>query len=79
VQLARTVAYGQLPVKVPVEPADALAFASCADNNHVGRRMADLRADCRQLSTSVPVILTQIQLAGERLAAVLMAAFPGPR
>jgi hypothetical protein len=68
-------------VKVPLEPTDALAFASCADNNHVGRRMADLheRITDSYEHASVPVILTQIQLAGERLAAVLMAAFPGPR
>ena len=78
-KLARTITYARLPVAPPVEPAAAAySLASCDDNNHVGRRMADLH---EQISgayeqASVPVITRQLRLAGERLAAVLKSAFP---
>jgi hypothetical protein len=70
--LARKVTYGKLPVTPPIEPA-AAELLSCDDNNHVGRRMAELHeqvADSYQQS-SMPVIIKQISLAGERLAATL--------
>jgi hypothetical protein len=78
--LARTVAYGQLPAKPPVEPADALTLSSCADNNQVGRRMADLHEEITDTyeRASIPVIIGQIRLAAQRLAATLNAAFPEP-
>src|SRR5262245_3145053 len=78
--LARTVAYGRLPVPPPIEPAGssaastssppAAALLTCADNNHVGRRMAalDEKLDAAYQTVIVPVILTQLKLAGERLA-----------
>jgi S1/P1 Nuclease len=76
--LARTVAYGRLPVKAALEPASALTLSSCADNNNVGQRMASLHEQLAETyqRASEPVILSQIRLAGERLAAVLKAAFP---
>ena len=78
-ELARMVTYEKLPVAPPIEPvAAAYSLASCDDNNHVGRRMADLHeqiADGYE-QASVPVIVKQIRLAGERLAAVLKSAFP---
>jgi hypothetical protein len=78
-KLARTVSYARLPVAPPVEPvAAAYSLASCDDNNHVGRRMADLHEQIAEdyEQASVPVIIEQLRLAGERLAAVLKAAFP---
>jgi hypothetical protein len=76
--LARTVAYGKLPIRVPMEPVGTFSLASCNDNNHVSRRMAVLgeKIDARYERDSVPVIFGQLRLAAERLAAVLLAAFP---
>jgi hypothetical protein len=79
-ELARKVTYKKLPVAPPLEPvAAAYSLASCDDNNHVGRRMADLHEQIGAAyeKTSVPVIVKQLRLAGERLAAVLKSAFPG--
>ena len=77
VRLARGVTYGKLPVRVLLEPANTPALASCDDNNHVGTRMAALHETVTDSyeTASVPVILSQLRLAGERLAAVLMSAF----
>ena len=77
-RLARDVAYGRLPVRTPVEPGTAITLSSCDDNNHVGRRIAALheRIDAAYEQASVPVIVSQLRLAGVRLAAVLKAAFP---
>ena len=78
-RLARDVAYGRLPVKTPIEPGTAITLSSCDDNNHVARRLAGLheRIDAAYEQASTPVIVSQLRLAGERLAAVLKAAFPG--
>jgi hypothetical protein len=78
-KLARTITYGKLPVAPPVEPAAAAySLSSCDDNNHVGRRMANLHEQIAETyeQAAVPVIVKQIRLAGERLAAILKAAFP---
>ena len=77
--LARDVVYGRLPVQAPVEPASAITLSSCDDNNHVARRMDALqeRIDASYEQASVPVIVSQLRLAGVRLASVLKAAFPG--
>ncbi len=79
-RLARTVTYGRLPVNPPMEPASAAMIASCNDNNQVSRRMEMLheRVDESYEQASVPAILSQLRLAGMRLAAVLRAAFPNP-
>jgi hypothetical protein len=76
--LARTVVYAKLPVRVPMEPPGTFSLASCDDNNHVSRRMASLeeKIDARYERDSVPAIFGQLRLAAERLAAVLVAAFP---
>jgi nuclease S1 len=75
--LARTVAYGRLPVPPPIESAASGTLATCADNNHIGRRMAalDERAGRSYQRAVVPVIVDQLALAAERLASVLKAAF----
>ena len=77
--LARTVAYGRLPVDPPQEPVGPALF-SCAQNNHVGERMARLheKIGSRYQLAAAPVIVRQLRLAGERLAAVLKAAFEAP-
>ena len=66
-----------LSVPVPMERSNTYAFATCEENNHVGRRMAELneKVDAAYESASVPVILSQLRLAAERLAAVMKAAF----
>jgi len=87
--LARTVAYGRLPVPPPVEPAmpsgastssASPTLTTCAENNHVGRRMAalDEKLDAAYQAAIAPVILTQLRLGGEHLAGVLKAAFAKP-
>ena len=78
-KLARTITYGKLPVAPPVEPvAASYSLATCDDNSHVGRRLADLHEQIAEgyEQASIPVIIKQLRLAGERLAAVLKAAFP---
>jgi hypothetical protein len=77
-KLAIRVTYGRLPVKPPVEPASTFEMLSCDDNNHASQRMAALHEQIAEPyeRASVPVIINQIRLAGERLAAVLKAAFP---
>ena len=78
-KLAHRVAYGKLPVATPVEPASAaFSLPSCDDNNHVGTRMANLHEQLGDTyeQSSVPVIVKQLRLAGQRLAETLKAAFP---
>lgn len=77
--VARKSVYERLPVRVPLEPANAAVLTSCDANNHVSTRMAALHEtiDARYERDSVPVILRQLRLAAERLAAVMKAAFPG--
>jgi hypothetical protein len=78
-QLARTTAYGRLARKPPVEPADALVN-TCADNNHVGQRLEQLheKVNAQYEEGSVPVISVQLLRAAQRLASLLVAAFPNP-
>jgi hypothetical protein len=77
--LARSVAYGALPVRVPAEPATALTLSSCDDNNHIARRLGALheRIGDPYERTSRPRVERQLRLAAQRLAATLKAAFPG--
>ncbi len=76
--LARTVTYGWLPINVPMERSNTFALASCDENNHVSRRMAELnvKIDAAYDSASVSVILSELRRAAERLAAVMKATFP---
>jgi len=76
-EIGRTVAYGKLPVKVPMEPATAIILSSCDDNNHVATRMLALNetiGDAYQ-SAAKPVVVAQLRLAGIHLASALKAAF----
>jgi hypothetical protein len=76
--LGRDVVYSRLPSPVALEPASAAALASCAGNNDVGHRMLAKHEviTANYERASVPVIASQLRLAGMRLAAVLAAAFP---
>jgi hypothetical protein len=80
-ELARDVAYGRLPVSVPMQPPNTITLSSCDDNNHIGQRMASLNETVTPAyeQASVSVIMKQMRLAGERLAAVLQAAFSQSR
>jgi hypothetical protein len=79
--LARSVTYGWLPVRVPMERANTYFLATCDQNNHVSTRLAKLneRVDAVYEGASVAVILGQFRMAAERLAAMLKAAFPESR
>jgi hypothetical protein len=79
--LARTVAYGKLPVVPQLEPASAVHLTSRGENSHVGHRMSDLdeRLGAPYQREIEPTIVNQLWLAGERLATVLQSAFAGDR
>lgn len=68
---AAVTAYRALPAYVPHEP-DAQA-ASCADNNHIGKRMAELHIVLgeRYENVSRPIVEEQLTKAGVRLATLL--------
>lgn len=77
-EFGRTVVYPRLPVPVPLEPAAALPLESCRDNNDIVHRMLAKHEviDARYEKAAVPVVLTQLRLAGIRLAAAIKAAYP---
>jgi nuclease S1 len=77
--LARSVAYGRLPVSVPMEPATAITLTTCRDNRDIGHRMLALHERLAEPYEQVvePAIVGQLRLAAIRLAAALMSAFPG--
>lgn len=75
-QLADTVAYGKLPVAVPVEAP--VPMKSCADDNHISTRMLKLDEHVSQayVDAVAPTINEQIAKAGIRLAMVLDQIWP---
>jgi len=74
---AKQVGYGKLSKMIPPEPVLTKPLFSCTGNNKIGDRMAQLqeRVDASYEAESMPVIEKQLALAGQRLAAVLEAAF----
>ncbi|MEP7308527.1 MAG: S1/P1 nuclease [Acidobacteriota bacterium] len=78
--LARSIAYGRLPVAAPTEPAPAITLSSCQDNHDVAHRMLALHEGLAQPyeQASETAVAGQLRLAGTRLAAVLKSVFPGP-
>ena len=74
---ARETTYGKLPVKVPMEPASTFDLPSCDANHNIGTRMAALHeiADDKYAAATTPVVVAQLRLAAERLAAALESAF----
>jgi hypothetical protein len=75
-ELARSEAYGRLPVPVPVEKPEPVA--SCRDANHVGERMASLHEEVSEpyQAAAAAVIDEQLAKAGARLALVLNQVWP---
>src|SRR5205823_215879 len=76
--VGRTIAYSRLPTKIPDEPASPVSLASCSDNHDVAHRMLAKHEviDTRYEDASIPPIVSQLRLAGVRLAAALKAAYP---
>jgi hypothetical protein len=70
-QLAVKKVYAKLPVRIPVETPQPIM--SCADDNHVSRRMLNLneRLDEPYQKTAVPIVHERLAQAGARLALVL--------
>lgn len=68
---AAVTAYRALPVNVPRD--SNVQVNSCADNNHVGQRMADLHIALgeRYDNVSRPIVEEQLTKAGVRLAGLL--------
>jgi hypothetical protein len=75
-QAAIKVAYGKLPVPVPVEAP--LPVKSCADDDQVGLRRLKLdeHLDKSYQSASAPLIKQRLAMAGARLAMLLNQLFP---
>jgi hypothetical protein len=75
-RIAKTIVYGKLPVKIPVEqPA---GNHSCAEDNHISTRMLKLNEDIEQpyQRVALPVFEQQLAKAGARLALVLNQIWP---
>ncbi len=75
-ELADSVAYGKLPVAIPVEAP--ITMHSCADDNHVSTRLLKLDEHLSQayVDAVAPTIDEQIAKAGIRLAMVLNQIWP---
>jgi hypothetical protein len=75
-RLAEGTVYGQLPAKIPVEPAKEIL--SCADDDHVSLRMLALHEEVsdKYEQLAKPVVERQLAKAGARLAAVLNSLWP---
>jgi nuclease S1 len=73
-QLAVTVTYGKLPVRIV--PEALVSVSSCADADNIGQRMLALheRVGPSYLAAVSPVIERQLVKAGARLARILNAA-----
>lgn len=75
-QLAEKVAYGDLPVAVPIEKP--VAVSECTDDNHISDRMAKLNEVLGPdyLNAVTPVIEEQLAKAGIRLSMILNQIWP---
>ena len=75
-RLAKTIVYGNLPVKVPVE--QPVENHSCSEDNHISARMFKLDEDIEQpyQRVALPVFEQQLAKAGARLALVLNQIWP---
>jgi hypothetical protein len=60
-----------------MEPASTFDLPSCDANHNVGARMAELHetVDEKYAAATTPIVVKQLRLAAERLAAALAAAF----
>ena len=70
-QQAESTGYGRLPAKIAIEKPQPIA--SCADDDHVSRRLLQLNEDLENdyQSVAAPVVEEQLAKAGLRLAALL--------
>ena len=78
--LARSVAYGRLPVAVPMESAMALPPTSCTGNHDVAHRLLALRVrlgEPYELAAETAIV-GRLRLASMRLAGVLKSVFSEP-
>ncbi len=75
-RLAQTVAYGRLPVKIPLQTPQPVT--SCNGDNHVSTRMLKLHETLAATYMNAATATIQVQLAraGARLAAVLNSLWP---
>jgi len=75
-QLAQSVVYGDLDEKIAVETP--LPVESCADDNHVARRLSQLheKIDERYLRDTSSAVRQQLAKAGTRLAMLLNQIWP---
>jgi hypothetical protein len=75
-QAAIKTAYGDLPVPIPFETPQPIK--SCADANHVAKRMLNLDEHLAQpyLDFAAPVIRQRLAMAGARLAVLLNQLWP---
>jgi hypothetical protein len=75
-QLAGKIAYGKLPVQIPVEAPQPVT--SCADDNHVSARLLKLneRIEEPYQSAALPVVRERLAQAGARLAMLLNRLWP---
>jgi S1/P1 Nuclease len=70
-QQAESTVYGRLPEKIAIEKPQPIA--SCADDDHVSKRLLQLNEDLENdyQSVAAPVVEEQLAKAGLRLAALL--------
>jgi hypothetical protein len=70
-KLAEKMAYGKLPVRIPVESPQPVT--SCADDNHISARILKLNEHLEDpyQNMAVPIVRQRIAQAGARLALLL--------
>jgi len=75
-RIAQRIAYGRLPVKVPMEKPEKVD--SCSADNHVANRMLKLHEQLGNayVTTAEATIQEQLAKAGARLADVLNSLWP---
>ena len=75
-RLAEAIAYGKLPVAIPVEWP--VTTSSCAEADHISTRMLNLNEQIEQpyQATAAPVVKQQVAKAGARLALLLNQLWP---
>jgi len=75
-QLAEQISYGDLPVKIAIEPP--VAVTTCLDDNHISDRMFKLNEQLGQpyQDDAAPVVEEQLAKAGIRLSMILNKIWP---
>ncbi len=75
-RLAQKVAYGDLPVRIPLQKPEPMT--SCKGDNNIWNRMLELHETLgpRYVKATLPTVQLQLARAGARLAAVLNSLWP---